>query len=52
MACSKSGSKREVYTSLGLRQETRKVANKQSNLIPKGTRKKNKQSPKSVKGRK
>ena len=32
MGCSKSSSKREVYSSTGLPQETRKLSNKQSNL--------------------
>ena len=37
MGCSKSSSKREVYSNTILRQETRKISNKQSNLTPKGT---------------
>ena len=36
--CSKSRSKREVYSYTSLPQETRKISNKQSNLTPKGTR--------------
>ena len=32
MACSKSSSKREVYSNTSLPQETRKISNKQSNL--------------------
>ena len=38
MGCSKSSSKREVYSYTSLPQETRKILNKQSNLTPKGTR--------------
>ena len=38
MRCSKSSSKREVYSYTSLPQETRKISNKQSNLTPKGTR--------------
>ena len=38
MACSKSSSKREVYSYISLPQETRKISNKQSNLTPEGTR--------------
>ena len=38
MGCSKSGSKREVYSNIILPQKTRKISNKQSNLTPKGTR--------------
>ena len=34
-----NSSKREVYSDTGLPQETRKISNKQPNLIPKGTRK-------------
>ena len=33
-----SSSKREVYSNANLPQETRKIANKQCNLIPKGPR--------------
>ena len=35
---SKNSSKREVHSDKGLPQETRKISNKQSKLIPKGTR--------------
>ena len=35
----KSSSKREVCSNKGLPQETRKISDKQSNLIPKGSRK-------------
>ena len=38
MGCSKSSSKREVYSNTILTQETRKISNKKSNLTPKGTR--------------
>ena len=38
MECSKSTSKREVYSNIILLQETRKISNKQSNLTPKETR--------------
>ena len=38
MGCSKSSSKREVYSNTILPKETRKITNKQSNLTPKGTR--------------
>ena len=38
MGCSKSSAKREVYSYTSLPQEARKISNKQSNLIPKGTR--------------
>ena len=38
MECSKSSSKREVYSYTSLTQEKRKISSKQSNLTPKGTR--------------
>ena len=38
MGCSKSRSKREVYSYTSLRQEIREISNKQSNVTPKGTR--------------
>ena len=38
MRCSKSSSKREVYSDANLPQETRKISNKQPNLTPKATR--------------
>ena len=31
--------KKEVYSNMGLYQETRKISNKKSNITPKGTRK-------------
>ena len=39
MGCSKSTSKRKTYSDIGLPQETRKISNNESDLIPKGTRK-------------
>ena len=39
MWCSKSSSKREVYSYTMLPQETTNISNKQSNLTPKRTRK-------------
>ena len=38
MRCSKSSSKRKVYSNTILPQETRKVSNKQPNLTPKAIR--------------
>ena len=38
MGCSKSGSKREVYSYTSLPKETRKISSKQSNFTPKETR--------------
>ena len=38
MGCSKSSSKRKVYSNTILPQEPRKICNIQSNLTPKGTR--------------
>ena len=48
MGCSKSSSKREVYSNTILPQETRKPSNRQLNVTPKTTRKKEQQkkSPK------
>ena len=42
MGCSKSSSKREVYSNKILPEETRKIANKQPNLTPKATRERRK----------
>ena len=39
MRCSKSSSKREVYSNTILPQETRKTSNKKLNFIPKTTEK-------------
>ena len=38
MGCSKSSSKREVYSNTILPQETRNISNKQPNLTPKAIR--------------
>ena len=38
MGCSKSSSKRDVYSYTSLSKETRKISSKQSNLTPKATR--------------
>ena len=38
MECSKSSSKKEVYSNTISPQETRKISNKQPNLTPKATR--------------
>ena len=50
MGCSKSSSKREVYSNTLLPQETRNISNKQPNLTPKAIRerktKQNKKNPK------
>ena len=37
MECSKSSSKREVYSNTILPQETRKISNRERNFIPKTT---------------
>ena len=53
MGCSKSTSKREVYSSTIIPQETRKTSNRQRNFTPKTTgKKKNKETPKLVEGNK
>ena len=49
MGCSKSSSKREVYSNAILPQETRKTLNRQPNCTPKT--KKNKKPPKLVEGK-
>ena len=46
MGCSKSSSKREVYSNTILPQETRKTLNRQSDFIPKATGKRRKKNPK------
>ena len=46
MGCSKSSSKREVYSSTILRQEKRKTLNRQPNFTPKTTGKRRKRNPK------
>ena len=54
--CSKSSSKREVYSNTILTRETRKVSNKESNPTPKAIRerrtRKKKKNPKLAKGKK
>ena len=45
MGCSKSSSKREVYSNTILPQETRKTLNRQPNFTPKTTGKKQKKPP-------
>ena len=53
MGCSKSSSKREVYSNTILPQETRKTSNRQPNFIPKTTGKRRKNgNPKISKTRK
>ena len=47
MGCSKSSSKREVYSSTILPQETRYISNKQRNLTPKAIREKRTKTPQS-----
>ena len=39
MGCNKSSSNREVHSDTSLPQETKQISSKQSNLTPKGTRK-------------
>ena len=46
MRCSKSTSKREVYSNTILPQETRKTSNRQSNFTPKTTGKRRTKKPK------
>ena len=46
MGCYKSNAKREVCSNTRLLQETRKTANKQSNLTPKATIKRRTKTPK------
>ena len=46
MGCSKSSSKREVYSNTILPQETGKISNKQSNLTPKELEKEEQTKPK------
>ena len=46
MGCSKSGTKREVYSNTGLPQETRKISNKQSNIHLKELEKEEQVKPK------
>ena len=53
MGCSKSSSKREVYSNTTLPQETRNISNKQPNLTPKviRERRKKQRNPKLAKGK-
>ena len=54
MGCSKNSSKREVYSSTVLPQETRKTLNRKPNFIPKttGRRRTKKKTPKLAEGKK
>ena len=52
MGCSKSSSKKEVYSNKILPQETRKTSNKQPNFTPKTTGKRTKKNWKLVEGKK
>ena len=53
VGCSKSSSKREVYSNTIPSQETRKTSNNQPNFTPKTTgKKRTKKSPKLVEGKK
>ena len=47
MQCSKSSSKREVYTNTILPQKTRNISNKQPNLTPKANRERRTKKPQS-----
>ena len=46
MGCSKSSSKRDVYSNTNLPQETRKISNKQPNFTPKAIRERRTKKPK------
>ena len=46
MRCSKSSSKREVYSTIILPQKVRKISNKQPNLTPKAIRERRTKIPK------
>ena len=52
MGCSKSSSKKEVYSITILSQETRKTSNKQPNFTPKTTGKKKNNKPCKIRRRK
>ena len=52
MGCSKSTSKREVYSYTVLPQETKKISNKQPNLTPKAIEKEEQKTPKLAEGKK
>ena len=47
MGCSKSSSRREVYSNTFLPRETRKISNKQPNLTPKAIRETRTKKPQS-----
>ena len=47
MGCSKSSSKREVYSNTILPQETRNISNKQPNFTPRAIRERRTKKPKS-----
>ena len=47
MGCSKSSSKREVYSNTFLPQETRNISNKQPNLTPKAIKERRRKKPQS-----
>ena len=52
MGCSKSSSKREVYSSTILPQETRNISNKQPKLTLKANKERTKKTPKLSEGKK
>ena len=53
MGCSKSSSKREVYSNTIAPQETKNTSNRQPNFIPKTTgQRRTKKTPKLVEGKK
>ena len=54
MGCTKSSSKREVYSNKILLQETRNISNKQPNLTPKAIRQRRRttKNPKLAEGKK
>ena len=52
MGCSKSSSKREVYSNAILPQETRKALNRQPNFTPETTGKEKQKSQKLASGKK
>ena len=52
MGCSKSSSKREVYSNKILPKKTRKTLNRQPNFTPKTIGKRRKKIPKLVEGKK
>ena len=52
MGCSKSRSKREVYSNTSLPQKTGNISNKQPNLAPKAISKEEQKTPKLPEGKK